>query len=141
MRSSDNSQIHPLFALKSAATLIEITVVLLLILSLVGIGSFATVKISEWRLGREAGETLRTVYSAQRMFLADRPTTVVSSITAAELIPYLPGNMTAIPTVESLEGTQLSIIINTIPPVVDAGGGAIYDPSGSNSDTLWDIGQ
>lgn len=49
--------------------------------------------------------------------------------------------MTAIPTVESLEGTQLSIIINTIPPVVDAGGGAIYDPSGSNSDTLWDIGQ
>lgn len=141
MRSSDNSQIHPLFALKSGATLIEITVVLLLILSLVGIGSFATVKISEWRLGREAGETLRTVYSAQRMFLADRPTTVVSSITAAELIPYLPGNMTAIPTVESLEGTQLSIIINTIPPVVDAGGGAIYDPSGSTSDTLWDIGQ
>ncbi len=141
MRSSDNSQIYPLFALKSGATLIEITVVLLLILSLVGIGSFATVKISEWRLGREAGETLRTVYSAQRMFLADRPTTVVSSITAAELIPYLPGNMTAIPTVESLEGTQLSIIINTIPPVVDAGGGAIYDPSGSTSDTLWDIGQ
>ncbi len=141
MRNSDISHTRPLFALRPGATLVEMTVVLLLILTLLGIGSFATVKFSEWKLGREAGESLRSVHAAQRQFLADRPTTLVSSITASDLVPYLPNGMTAIPTVESLDGDQLSIIVNINPPVIDAGGGTVYDPSGSSSDSLWDIGQ
>ena len=47
----------------------------------------------------------------------------------------------SMPTIESLEGTQLGIVVNTHPPVVDAGGGAAYDPSGRPDDSLWDIGQ
>ena len=105
------------------------TIVILVILTLIGVGSFSSKKIAEWKLGREAGEVLRSVHAAQRMFLADRPTTLVSEITANDLLPYMPNGTTSIPTVESLEGTQLGIIVNRNPPVVDQGGGTVYDPS------------
>lgn len=124
-----------------AFTLLEMTIVILVLLTLVGIGTLSSGKISEWKLGREAGETLREVYSAQRLYLADHPTTKVSDITAASLIPYLPRKATAMPTVESLDGNQLAIRVNVSPPVVDSGDGSTYDPSGSSSDSLWDIGQ
>ena len=97
--------------------------------------------MNEWKLGREAGETLRTVYSAQRMFLADNPTKLVGDITAANLIPYLPNNATAMPTVKSLTGASLSIMVNVSPPVINAGSGVVYDPSGSSTDSLWDVGK
>lgn len=126
---------------RPGVTLLEMTIVILVLLTLVGVGTYSSSKISEWKLGREAGETLRTVHAAQRMYLADRPTTTVSAITAADLLPYMPNGTTSMPTVESLEGTQLGIIVNTNPPVVDAGGGAAYDPSGRSDDSLWDIGQ
>ena len=122
-------------------TLLEMTVVIMILLALLGVGTYSTNKISEWKLGREAGEVLRSVHAAQRMYLADRPTTVVSNITAADLLPYMPNGTTSIPTVESLTGDQLGIIVNRNPPVVDAGGGAVYDPSGRSDDSLWDIGQ
>ncbi|MDX1679227.1 MAG: hypothetical protein R3242_00730 [Akkermansiaceae bacterium] len=122
-------------------TLLEMTVVILLILSLIGIGTFSAAKIGEWKLGRKAGEELRAVHAAQRLFLADNPTTPVSSITADDLLPYMQGNPSALPTVESLDGTTLTIKVDVNPPVVDAGGGAAYDPSGSSSDSLWDIGK
>ena len=126
---------------KRAFTLLEMTIVILVLLTLIGIGTFSSGKISEWQLGREAGETLRSVYSAQRMFLADNPTTLVSNITGANLIPYLPNNATAMPTVESLTGSTLSILVNQSPPVINAGSGVAYDPSGSSTDSLWDVGE
>ena len=132
---------RPQTRISPGATLLEMTIVILVLLTLIGIGTYSTGKIADWRLGREAGETLRTVHAAQRMFLADRPTTTVSAITATDLLPYMPKGTTTMPTVESLEGTELGIIVNTNPPVVDAGGGAVYDPSGSPDDSLWDIGQ
>lgn len=126
---------------KHGVTLLEMTIVILVLLTLVGIGTYSSNRIAEWKLGREAGETLRTVHAAQRMFLADRPTTLVQNISASDLLPYMPGNLTAMPTVKGLNGEQLSIAVNTNPPVIDAGGGAAYDPSGRNNDSLWDIGQ
>jgi predicted lipoprotein len=111
------------------------------LISLISTGLFVNTKMSEWKLGRSASETLRQVYSAQRMFLADNPTRLVSSITATDVIPYLPNNATALPTVKSLTGASLGILVNVSPPVINAGTGVSYDPSGSNRDSLWDVGE
>lgn len=130
-----------------AFTLLEMTVVVMVLLALMSTGFFVSKKVDEWKLGRQASESLRSVYTAQRMFLADNPTTSVSDLTATLLIPYLPNNGTAIPTVKSLTGTTLAIIVNVSPPVVNAGSGVTYDPSGPPSDpktftdSLWDVGE
>jgi type II secretory pathway pseudopilin PulG len=131
---------HSPFSAK-AFTLLEMTIVILVLLTLVGVGLFSSKKMGEWRLGREAGETLRTVYSAQRMYLADNPTKLVSEITTSNLIPYLPNNATAMPTVTSLTGSTLSIKVDISPPVINASPGVVYDPSGSSTDSLWDVGK
>lgn len=122
-------------------TLLEMTIVIMVLIALIGIGLFSSRKLDEWKLGRSASETLRGVYAAQRMYLADHPTTPVASITAANLLPYLVGTPQAMPTVRSLTGQDLPINFNLSPPVVSNGAGATYDPSGNASDSLWDVGQ
>jgi prepilin-type N-terminal cleavage/methylation domain-containing protein len=122
-------------------TLLEMTVVVMVLLALTGTSLFVSKKMDEWKLGRSAAESLRQVYSAQRMFLAENPTRLVNTITSADVIPYLPGGLAALPTVESLEGVQLGILVNVSPPVINAGSGVIYDPSGNNRDSLWDVGE
>lgn len=124
-----------------AFTLLELTIVMVVLLSLMGTGLFVSKKMGEWRLGRAASETLRQVYSAQRMFLADNPTRLVSAITSADVIPYLPGGGTALPTVQSLSGAQLGILVNVSPPIINNGSGVAYDPSGNSRDSLWDVGE
>ncbi|MEI6818018.1 MAG: type II secretion system protein [Verrucomicrobiota bacterium] len=126
---------------QKAFTLLEMTVVILVLLSLIKIGLFTFSKMDEWRLGREASETLRSVYSAQRMYLADNPTASVSEITSTILLPYLPNHATVMPTVTSLTGATLSLLINVSPPTINAGSGVAYDPSGSTHDSLWDVGE
>ena len=126
---------------QKAFTLLEMTVVILVLLSLIKIGLFTFSKMDEWRLGREASETLRSVYSAQRMYLADNPTASVSEITSTLLLPYLPNHATVMPTVTSLTGATLSLLINVSPPTINAGSGVAYDPSGSTHDSLWDVGE
>jgi hypothetical protein len=117
------------------------TIVIMVLIALISTGFFVNGKMDEWRLGREASETLRQVYTAQRMFLAENPTRLVSTITATDVIPYMPGNATALPTVKSLANTNLSILVNVSPPVINAGTGVPYDPSGDNRDSLWDVGE
>ncbi len=117
------------------------TIVIMVLLALIRTGLYVTTKMDEWKLGRDASETLRTVYSAQRMYLADNPTVAVTDITSALIIPYLPNGVTTMPTVKSLVNTQLSILVNVSPPVINAGSGVTYDPSGSNKDSLWDVGE
>lgn len=124
-----------------AFTLLEMTIVIMVLIALISTGLFVTGKMDEWKLGREAAETLRQVHSAQRMFLADNPTRLVSTITAAEVIPYLSSGATTLPTVKSLTGTQLGILVNVSPPIINGGSGVPYDPSGDNRDSLWDIGE
>ncbi len=126
---------------KSGFTLIEMTVVILVLLTLMGTGLFVTKQYGVWQLGRNASEQLRNVYSAQRLYLADNPTVAVADLTAANIIPYLTNRGTALPTVVSLEGTTLTIKVNVNPPVIDDGAGGVYDPSGQPLDSLWDVGQ
>lgn len=124
-----------------AFTLLEMTIVIMVLIALMGLGLFTSSKMDEWKLGRQASETLRQVYSAQRMYLADNPTASVADLTSALILPYIPGNPVALPTVKSMTGANLSLIVNVSPPVINAGGGVIYDPSGSNMDSLWDVGE
>jgi type II secretory pathway pseudopilin PulG len=127
--------------LRSAFTLVEMTIVILVLLALTRIGFVSTKKMSDWKAGRAASETLRTVHTAQRLYLADNPTSSVAAITAAMIAPYMPNNAGAVPTVKSLSGTSLTIIVNVTPPIINAGSGTRYDPSGSFTDSLWDVGE
>lgn len=118
-------------------TLIEMTVTLALMLALVGVTAFSIGGFREWKLGKQASATLQSVYLAQKSFLADRPTVSLANVTATQLLPYLPNGASEMPKVESLDGTMLSLNFNVMPPKI-AGD---YDPSGSDSDGIWDIGQ
>jgi type II secretory pathway pseudopilin PulG len=122
------------------ATLIEMSVVICVLLALMSTGLYFGTKIKEWQAGKEAAEQLRGVYAAQRMYLADHPTTAVTSLTSANLIPYLPNNPGVMPTILSLDDTALGINVTVSPPVLTLGG-AVYDPSGGSSDSLWDVGE
>lgn len=126
---------------RKAFTLLEMSLVIMVLIALMSTGLMVNRKMDEWKLGRAAAESLRQVYSAQRMFLADNPTRTVGSLTATEIIPYLPGNLSAMPTVKSLTGASLGILVNVSPPVINAGSGVPYDPSGDNRDSLWDVGE
>lgn len=122
-------------------TLLEMSIVIMVLLALLSAGLYVGRKTDEWRFGREASESLRAVYAAQRMFLSDYPTRAINTITAAEIIPYLPNNATALPVVRDASGRTISILVNQSPPVASANSGLVYDPSGSASDSLWDVGQ
>lgn len=126
---------------KKGFTLLEMTVVILVLMTLIGTGLFVSTQYQEWQLGRTASEDLRMVHAAQRQYLADNPTVAVSAITAEMLIPYLTNRAEALPTVKSLEGTTLTIKVNVNPPVINDGSGGVYDPSGSPEDSLWDAGK
>jgi type II secretory pathway pseudopilin PulG len=123
-----------------AFTLLELSIVIMVLLALIGIGLNVSTRMDDWKLGRKASEVLRDVYSAQRMFLSENPTKDVSTIVAADILPYMRNSPTAMPTVDSLTGTKLGIIVNQSPPVINSGSGSTYDPSGKNNDSLWDVG-
>ena len=126
---------------RSGFTLLELSIVIMVLLALMSTGLFISKKTDEWKLGRQASESLRLVYAAQRMYLADNPTASVSSITSTLIIPYLPTQASAIPTVKSLTGATLNIQVNVSPPVIITGTGDTYDPSGNSKDSLWDLGE
>ncbi len=123
----------------AAMTVIELSLTLSLMLIFATITIFSVSGIKNWKLGRIAGEELRAVYLAQKSYLADHPVEKIANLTSGDLIPYLTGGRTQIPFVESLEGEMLAITYTVIPPVINSAGG-IYDPSGSTSDSLWDVG-
>jgi type II secretory pathway pseudopilin PulG len=125
-------------------TLLEMTIVIMVLMVLIGTGLFVSGRYNDWKAGREAAETLRTVYSAQRTFLSDHPAKPVATITEEDIRPYLrgslPGSPAPMPTVKALDGTQLQINVATSPPFARDSGGDRYDPSGSHTDLLWDVG-
>ena len=124
----------------SGLTLIELTVVILVLLAMTGLAIYYTGGMDKWNKGKDASEKLRSVHAAQKAFLADNPTVAVSTLTAALIIPYLPSGETAIPTVVSETGASLTIRLTVSPPVLVDGGGTVYDPSGNSNDGLWDVG-
>jgi type II secretory pathway pseudopilin PulG len=132
---------HPQVGRSRGMTLIELSVVICVMIALLSTGLYVSGKVEEWKAGRSAAETLRAVYSAQRTYLADHPTEAVSSLTPEKLLPYIPGRPAEMPTVKSLEGDALGIKVDVMPPVVEGSEGGAYDPSGSASDMLWDVGE
>lgn len=126
---------------KNGFTLLEMTVVIMVLLTLMGTGLFVSKQFGDWQLARAASEKVRSVYAAQRQYLADHPTAVVSSILPEDIIPYLANRSDALPTVESLDGDMLTIRVDVSPPHIDNGSGGVYDKSSSQTDSLWDAGQ
>jgi type II secretory pathway pseudopilin PulG len=126
-----------------AFTLVELTLVILVMMTLIGTGLMVSNGSKNAMLAREASETLRTVYTAQRLYLSDNPLVSVSSLGEKEetLILYLPNRATAMPTVKALNGSILKIKFTVFPPVIDNGTGGSYDPSGNSKDSLWDVGE
>lgn len=134
--------------LKKGLTIIEMTIVILILLGFLSLGILGSTQMDRWKLGRAASEDLRSVYSAQRMYLADNPIAPVATLTDAMLIPYLP-NRSAVPPatlvaafqpIKAITGANLSFRITQSPPVL-VQGGVVYDPSGGSRDSLWDVGE
>lgn len=126
-------------------TLIEMSLVIFVLITLMCTGLFFSSQINTWRAGREAAEILRTVYAAQRMYLADNPTvnvgTISTNTSTSPIIAYLPNRATTLPTAKSLTNATLTPKVNVTPPVWVTSAGAIYDPSGNSKDSLWDVGE
>jgi prepilin-type N-terminal cleavage/methylation domain-containing protein len=127
--------------IKSGFTLIEMSLVITILIALMTTGIFFSSAIGTWNAGRLASETLRSVYVAQRTYLADHPTTTLSSLTEAKLLPYLPDQATSFPKIKGLDNTLRTVNINVSPPVVKDTTGNTYDPSGDPKDSLWDVGE
>jgi type II secretory pathway pseudopilin PulG len=122
-------------------TLVEMSLVLGLLIALMGMGTLASFRIADWKAGRQASETLRSVYVAQRTYLADHPTTAIGNLSQSKLLPYIPQSPATFPTVEGLDGTLRQIRVTVSPPVVIDTSGTVYDPSGNSKDSLWDVGE
>lgn len=122
---------------RKALSIVELTVVIMVMTILISTVTFSVSAYKNWQKGLEAGETLKAVYQAQRLYLADNPTTVVGDITAANLIPYLPNGMTAIPTITGLDDVEYNITVNVSPPIITG----YSDPSSSTDDGQWDAGK
>lgn len=132
---------HPYLIARPGFTLLEMSMVILVLLTLISAGFYASTSYRDWSRAREASETLRGVYVAQRTYLADHPTTPVSSLTPELLLPYLPNGPAAFPTGTSLTDTTLTILVSVSPPIMTTNGATPYDPSGSTTDSLWDVGE
>lgn len=121
-------------------SLIELTVVISIMLLLTGATFLGVKAYSNWQKGLDAGESLKKIYTAQKLYLAQHPTKAVTSITEADVINYMPDGSTALPTAEGLDGETLTIDVTTSPPVFN-NGADVYDPSGNLNDNLWDTGK
>jgi len=129
-------------------TLLKLTLVISVLLLLITVGLKSNNAFRTWRLAREASDTLRTVYVAQRTYLADNPTTALSALTPALLLPYIQNGPTTFPTAKSVTGATLNVYVGASPPfftTTSTTSGATaptrYDPSGSTTDSLWDVGE
>jgi len=119
-------------------TLVELSVTIGIIVILASIVSLSVQPFMAYRDGRAAGEALRAVKAAQLMYLADHPATPVNTLTQAMLLPYMPNG--AWPTLPKA-GSQTPTINCAVFPPVAVLGGTTYDPTGSPTDGLWDVGQ
>ena len=120
-------------------SLVEVTMVIGIMLTLASIITYSIGSMTDWKKGRSASEQLKSVYIAQKSYMADHPTTSPSSIGSSDLIPYLPGNPGSMPEAQSLNDEDLDLKFTVMPPVFELGG-TTYDPSDSAEDGLWDVG-
>jgi len=122
-------------------TLIELSITIGVLILLASIVSLGVGPYIAFRDGRASGEMLRSVKAAQLMYLADNPSTPIASLNSTLLTPYMPnGTWPTLPTVTGKGKGVPTINCAVFPPVATFGGTA-YDPSGSPTDGLWDVGQ
>ncbi|MEJ6702368.1 MAG: type II secretion system protein [Akkermansiaceae bacterium] len=139
MLTRNNNDVKPA-VIRRGVTLIEMTVVIVMLMVLIGMSMLAVNGYKEWELASEATQKLRMVYNAQRTYLAEHPTESVDSLTDVKIIPYLTDDLIALPTAETLDGNTITVKVDVSPPVYVDEGGANYDPSGKTDDGLWDVG-
>lgn len=120
-------------------TLVEISLVIGIMLALASVVTYSISSMTNWQKGRTAAESLKAVYVAQKGYLADHPTHDPSHFTQERLLPYLPGRPGAFPEAEDLDGGELQLNFETMPPTWQRSGND-YDPSDKSDDGLWDIG-
>ena len=125
---------------QSGLTILEMTVVILVLLTLAGISFYAMTGYREWQRGSEGSRVSRMVYNAQRTYLAEHPIESPSALTAEKIIPYLSNGSSALPTAQALDDSVLTVNISVSPPVLIDSEGNDYDPSGDTDDGLWDVG-
>jgi len=137
MQRNNSGRLRPV----RGTTLIELSVVIMVLMAMIGATMYFGGNIEKWRKGKRASQDLREVYAAQRSFLADNPRRTLNTLTANELVPYLPSQAASLPTPEGLSGSALSVKVTVSPPVLLAPDGTVYDPSGTGEDSLWDVGE
>lgn len=108
-------------------------------LLLASVITYSLSSMGDWKKGKAASEELKSIYLAQKSYLADHPTEDSSDLTGAKIIPYLPGRPGALPTGISLHNEDLIPDVTVMPPVYELDGSA-YDPSDATNDGLWDTG-
>lgn len=96
--------------------------------------------VSAWKRGKNAGLSLQAVYAAQRAYMADNPTALISSVTAVQLNAYLPEGWPSLPVFVGMNGELLTLKFSVMPPILLLGSSP-YDPSGKTTDSLWDVGE
>lgn len=116
-------------------TIIELSLVMAILVSLAAMVLLASGGMEKWKKGKEAGETLRVVYIAQKAYMADHPTSDVSALTEAVLLPYLANGAAVFPVVNDADGNPMAVNVTVMPAVVSP------DPSGDPDDGLWDVGK
>lgn len=122
----------------------EITLAIAIMIGLASIVGYSVSTIADWKNGRAAAEDLRSVYVAQKGYLADHPAFDPEDFTADKILPYLPNKTNALPLItvkdpDTKQDVTLTPKITVIPPVF-AQGDTVYDPSGSSDDGIWDTG-
>jgi len=125
---------------RAGFTLIEISLVIGLMIGLALFTGMNISAIQDWQKGKDAALALEAVFAAQRAYMADHPTADIEEVTRIELEAYLPTGWTTMPTVRSLDDGTLTIDHSVMPPQL-LSGTTVYDPSGSGTDGLWDIGK
>ena len=129
---------YRLFSCRRGLTLIELTVVIVVLLALIGASMFAMGGYREWQKQSEAETALRSVYTAQRTYLAEHPTKIPAGLKPAditEMKKYLSDGSGEWPDVENLDGDPLNYDVKVSPPVFT------NDPSGDDNDGKWDLGE
>lgn len=126
-------------AFQRGLSLVEITLVIGLMLLLASVITYSLSSMGDWKKGKAASEQLKSIYLAQKSYLADHPTEDSSDLTDAKIIPYLPGRPGEMPAGESLQNEALVADVTVMPPVFELDGSA-YDPSDAPDDGLWDTG-
>ena len=122
-----------LFENKSGLTLIELTVVIVILLALVGASMYALGGYKEYKLRMKAETALRAVYTAQRSYLADHPNADPSTISDADVKKYMSDGFNDFPVVKDADGNILTYDLTQSPPVF------ANDPSGDDKDGKWDL--